>query len=99
MRPKRYKKLSDTIPNEKERFESLLTEVPTTGPGLPCLAFYRSSVFITNSGDKVLPHRFAYRLYKGKLPDYRYIKRTCGNSVCCQPAHLFLSSYSRAKKP
>ena len=33
-------------------------------------------------------HRLAYMLYNDKIPEKHVVRRTCGDSSCCNPKHL-----------
>lgn len=43
--------------------------------------------FAANS-ERYMAHRVAYSLVKGPIPDKLDIHHTCGNTLCCNPAHL-----------
>jgi hypothetical protein len=38
----------------------------------------------------ILAHRMAYFLVKGEIPAAHDVRHTCGERLCCNPAHLFL---------
>src|SRR5487761_316916 len=41
------------------------------------------------SGKALIPsHRFAYEIYKGKIPEGLQIDHLCRNPFCCNPDHL-----------
>jgi len=39
-----------------------------------------------------LGHRISYRLYKGEIPDDKYVLHKCHNACCVNPEHLYLGS-------
>ncbi|MBY0372599.1 MAG: HNH endonuclease [Bryobacteraceae bacterium] len=39
----------------------------------------------------VLAHRLAWQLANGDIPGGLFVKQRCGNRLCCNPAHLYLS--------
>jgi hypothetical protein len=39
----------------------------------------------------ILAHRLAWQLANGDIPEGLFIKQRCGNRLCCNPAHLYLS--------
>ncbi len=46
-------------------------------------------------GKLVLVRRLAYRLAKGE-PGKNVVRATCGDSLCCNPRHLVLSSRKKS---
>jgi len=40
------------------------------------------------NGKSVRPHRFAYQLFNGKIPDGLTIDHLCNNKICVNPKHL-----------
>lgn len=53
----------------------------------------KSTVFCFNK-KRGEANRFAWLITFGEIPEGRQIKRNCGNRLCVNPAHLFLSSAS-----
>lgn len=41
------------------------------------------------NGRQYVAHRLAYLLSGGEIDDKAWIKRTCGNILCCNPKHLY----------
>ncbi len=39
----------------------------------------------------VLAHRLAWQFAHGDIPEGLFVKQRCGNRLCCNPAHLYLS--------
>ena len=74
------------------RFESKVERVPF----MPCwiwtgAANERGYGVIGVGGRKAgneRAHRLAYRLYKGEIPEGKYILHKCGNTFCVNPSHL-----------
>lgn len=52
-------------------------------------------------GASIGAHRAAWMVENGKIPENQYIHRTCGNRMCTNPKHLFISSKrgKRLKSP
>ena len=42
-------------------------------------------------GSSIGANRATWMAYFGKIPSFRYVKQTCGNKLCTNPEHLFLS--------
>lgn len=43
---------------------------------------------ISRDGAKLYAHRAAYEIANGFLPARAYVRHTCDNPACCNPAHL-----------
>jgi len=43
------------------------------------------------TNNPLLAHRVAWELAHGPIPDGVRVRQKCGNRLCCNPAHLFLS--------
>ncbi len=39
----------------------------------------------------LLAHRAAWQFANGDIPEGLFVKQRCGNRLCCNPAHLYLS--------
>lgn len=39
----------------------------------------------------LLAHRVAWELANGPIPEGLFVKQRCGNRLCCNPTHLYLS--------
>lgn len=39
----------------------------------------------------ILAHRLAWQLANGDIPEGLFVKQQCGNRLCCNPTHLYLS--------
>ena len=53
---------------------------------------------ISHNGKMLSAHRVAYKLKHGKLPMTKKVLRSCLNSLCCNPRHMFLGSLADAHR-
>lgn len=56
-------------------------------------------VFYVSAESKELAHRMAYKITRGGIPENSQIRRTCGNTLCCNPLHLYLAGASEPHVP
>lgn len=40
-------------------------------------------------------HRLAFTLVKGSIPDDKLVLHECGNTLCCNPNHLYLGTHKQ----
>lgn len=55
-----------------------------TAAGYGCLSMGKGN-------NPLLAHRVAWQLACGAIPEGLFVKQRCGNRLCCNPSHLYLS--------
>jgi hypothetical protein len=46
---------------------------------------------VGKGNNPILAHRVAWELAHGPIPEGLRVRQSCGNRLCCNPAHLFLA--------
>lgn len=64
--------------------ECWLWKLKPTTAGFGCLSMGKGN-------NPLLAHRLAWQIAHGTVPEGLFVKQRCGNRLCCNPAHLYLS--------
>lgn len=56
--------------------------------GAPCKRGFARIVYKNRA---ILAHRAAWMAHFGKIPEFNFVRHSCGNKMCTNPGHLFLS--------
>src|ERR1017187_1260619 len=55
-----------------------------------CWLWQGKTMIVEHDGAKYSMHRYSYQLHFGPIERYDYIRQTCGNTHCVNPAQLYL---------
>ena len=64
--------------------ECWLWKLKPTAAGYGCISMGKGN-------NPLLAHRVAWQFANGTIPEGLFVKPRCGNRLCCNPAHLYLS--------
>lgn len=64
--------------------ECWLWKMKPTAAGYGCLSMGKGK-------RPAYAHRIAWELARGPIPEGLFVKQRCGNRLCCNPDHLYLS--------
>jgi len=84
------KKRKDTIRERLDKFRIKgINEDDCYGwKGAICNRGYPRIMF---NGISTGAHRATWMAHYGKIPEFHYVRHTCNNKTCTNPAHLYLS--------